>query len=137
VHVSLDNTELLKILQQLGDRAGSVAMQIAPNVAEMLVAGVHDVYDAEGPGWKDLADSTKNARRGSSYKILQDSGVMAMSTAQAFGPDWAEAHGGAAYTIFHVTGTKFMPRRDPFDLGPFMQDVLEDTTNLLLQHVVQ
>jgi hypothetical protein len=41
-----------------------------------------------------------------------------------------------SYTIFHVTGTKYMPARNPFDLGPFLQDVLDDTADLLVQHVV-
>lgn len=135
--IAVDNTELLKILQRLGDKAKGVVAQVAPTVAEMLVAGVQDVYESEGPGWKDLAEKTKLQRRGTSYKILQDSGVMAGSTAPAVGPDWAEAHGGAAYTIFHVMGTVHMVRRDPFDLGPFMQDVIDDTRDLLLQHVVK
>jgi phage gpG-like protein len=137
VDISLDNTDLLKVLQKLGANAKSAAASAAPTVAKMMVSAVHDVYDAEGPGWKDLADSTKLQRRGTSYKILQDFGVMAESTAQAFGLDWAEAHGGAAYTIFHVTGTKYMVARDPFDLGPFLQDVLDETADLLLQRVVR
>src|SRR5512140_1638982 len=134
--VSVDTQEVLKALDQMGTQGKSIA-KLTPVIAEMLVSGVHDVYDAEGPDWKDLADSTKEQRRGSSYKILQDTGVMAGSTGQAHGADWAEAYGGAAYTIFHVTGTKYMDARNPFDLGPFMQDLLDDVAALVLDEAAK
>ncbi len=136
MRISIDNSEVLAALKEL-DAKGRQITHLMPVVAEMLVAGVSDVYDAEGPGWKDLADSTNQQRRGTSYKILQDTGVMAGSTSPGHGSDWAEAFGGAAYTIFHVTGTKHMARRDPFDLGPFLQDVLDDVGDLVLSEVAK
>lgn len=136
MRISLDNSEVLGAIQQL-EAKGRQITHLMPVVAEMLVAGVADVYDAEGPGWKDLADSTKQQRRGTSYKILQDTGVMAGATAPAHGSDWAEAFGGAAQTIFHVTGTKYMSARNPFDLGPFLQDVLNDVGDLVLSEVTK
>jgi phage gpG-like protein len=137
MRVSVETSEVLQALRDLEARGRAVS-QLMPAVSKILLAGVHDVADAEGPGWKDLADSTKKQRRGSSYKILQDTGVMlgeALGTAH--GSDWAEVFGGAAYTIFHVTGTKFMPARDPFDLGPFMADVLADVSDLVLDEVAK
>jgi len=111
--------------------------RLMPSIAEMLVSAVSDVYEAEGPGWKDLEESTKQARRGTSYKILQDTGVMAKSTSAGHGADWAEAFAGAAYADFHVRGNDRLPVRNPFDLGPFMQDVLDDTEALILTEVAQ
>lgn len=128
--ITVDTSELKAAVAQLEAKGKSVS-RLMPVIAEMLVAGVNDVYEAEGPGWKDLAESTKQARRGSSYKILQDTGLMA-NTQAGNGADWAEAYSGAPYAGFHVTGTQHMPRRDPFDLGPFMEDVMLDVEDLVL-----
>lgn len=137
MRVDLDGTELQRVIDEIGARGSSLS-RCMPAIAEMLRSGVMDVYDAEGPGWQDLADSTKQARRGASYKILQDSGVMAGSTSTSYGPDWAEADsGGAAYAEFHATGTRFMPRRDPFDLGPFLDGILDEVADLVLTEVTQ
>jgi phage gpG-like protein len=108
---------------------------LLPTIAEMLVGAVQDVFDAEGPGWEPLAEATKKRRRGSSYKILQDTGVMAASVDPRWGTGYAEAVGGASYTIFHVTGTEYMPKRNPFDLGPFEQPLLEEVAALLTEQV--
>lgn len=128
---TVDMTELRDVVKRLEAKGKNVS-RLMPVVAEMLVSGVSDVYDAEGPGWQDLAESTKQARRGTSYKILQDTGVMAGSTTAGHGPDWAEAFAGAAYADFHSRGNANLPKRDPFDLGPFLADVLADVEDLVL-----
>lgn len=111
------------------------AEQLLPTIAEMLVGAVQDVFEAEGPGWEPLAEATKRNRRGGSHKILQDTGVMAASVDPRWGADYAEAVGGASYTIFHVKGTSRMPKRNPFDLGPFEQPLLEEVAALLTEQV--
>lgn len=128
--VTVETAELKKIFQELQAK-GKQSSRYMPTIAEMLVAGVADVYDAEGPGWQDLAESTKKARRGSSYKILRDTGLMS-ATEAGNGPDWAEAFSGAPYADFHVRGNANLPKRNPFDLGPYLQDVLDDAEDLLL-----
>lgn len=135
--IHVDCQELIEVLEKLKTKTPGVVARMTPIIAEMIVSAVHDVYDAEGPGWKDLAEVTKRMRRGTSYKILNDTGVMEKSTAPAHGPDWAEARGGAAYTIFHVTGTVHMVARDPFNLGQFGEDVQKDTADLLLTEICQ
>lgn len=135
MNISVDNTELRRILEDLGQRGRSAVAHLMPVIADMLKTAVDDVYDAEGPGWPDLAESTKQARRGSSYKILQDTGVMAASTGVEHGADWAEAFGGASYADFHATGTVNMPARNPFELGPFEGPLLDEVADLILQEV--
>lgn len=129
--ITVDTSELRAAVAQLEAKGKNVG-RLMPTVAEMLVSAVSDVYEAEGPGWRDLAEETKLARRGTSYKILQDTGAMAGSTSPGNGPDWAEAYAGAAYADFHSQGNAHLPRRDPFDLGPFMDDVLSDVEALIL-----
>jgi phage gpG-like protein len=132
--VHVDSTELGSVVAQLGAK-GKNASRLMPVVAEILHAAVSDVFDAEGPGWKDLAESTKKARRGTSYKILQDTGLSAAYLGNYYGADWAEVVGQTSYIEFHARGNENLPVRDPFDLGPFMDDVLADTAELLLQEL--
>ena len=51
---------------------------------------------------------------------------MSSSTHRQHGHDWAEAYAGVFYAEFHSTGTRTMPRRDPFDLGPFLAPLLDE-----------
>jgi phage gpG-like protein len=134
VQINIDSLDVLKAIGDLEAR-GKALTGLTPVIAQMLEAAVADVFDAEGPGCKDLAESTQKGRRGTSYKILQNTGNMAGSVTGAHGSDWAEAFDGSGYGNFHVTGTKFMPVRDPFNLGPFLKDVLDDTADLLLEAV--
>jgi phage gpG-like protein len=132
----IDGREILVELDKLERRARSLS-RVMPVTAEALVAAVSDVYEAEGPGWEPLAASTLKQRRGSSAKILQDTGVMAASTTPSHGNDWAVATAGEPYAEFHATGTRHMPKRNPFDLGAALDPVLEDIADLLAQEAVK
>lgn len=134
--VRVDSQELAGAVYQLRAR-GQALSKLMPAFADALVAAVGDVYEAEGPNWPDLAESTKQARRGSTYKILQDTGIMAGSTSPGCGIDWAEAYAGVAYADFHATGTERMPKRNPFELGPFETDVLEDLAQMAVDEVAK
>jgi len=134
--VRVDSSELVHAIYQYQGRARNLR-RVLPAVGDALVAVVSDVYEAEGPDWEPLTDATKSQRRGSTEKILQDTGVMKDSTERAVGADWVEALGGAAYTDFHATGTRFMPKRNPFDLGPFEEDFLEDAADMFADEVVR
>lgn len=133
LHVSVDSNlnRVLTGLRQHGEKVS----ELLPTIAEMLVGAVHDVFEAEGPGWEPLAAATLAHRRGSSHKILQDTGAFAASIDPQWGGTYAEARAGVSYAIFHVTGTSRMPKRNPFDLGPFEQPLLDEVAHLLTESV--
>lgn len=135
MYARVDSRELALVLEQLGSTARQRVSRVLPAVAEALVSAVSDVYDAEGPGWEPLKEGTLRGRRGSSSRILQDTGVMAGSTHGVTGNDWAEAAAGVDYANFHATGTGRMARRDPFDLGKNESRVLEDIAQMVATEV--
>lgn len=112
---------------------------LLPTIAELLVGGVHDVFEAEGPGWAPLAESTLRSRRrhGAGAKILQDTGVMAGSIAPGWGDTYAEAFAGVNYAVYHVSDEPrhHLPKRDFFDLGPFESPVLNEVAEILLAQI--
>lgn len=129
----LDGHELVAVIEDLQAR-GKALGRLMPTAAEILVAGVHDVYEAEGPGWEPLKKSTLKKRRGGGgHKILQDTGVMASSTHPAHGADWAEAYAGDKKAEIHAAGapSKNIPVRNPFNLGPFENPVMDEIAELL------
>lgn len=136
VDIRFDLGALLKDVKDIQNHTAAIS-RLMPVVGEILATGVSDVYEAEGPGWAPLKESTLLARSGSSHKILQDTGLMAGSTNIATGGDWAEAYAGVSYAYFHADGTKNMSARNPFDLGPFEEEVLADVSDLILAEVVK
>lgn len=131
--IKVDST-LALVLEQYQAQAQS-AYKMLPAVAELLVAGVLDVFEAEGPGWAPLAEATLRARRkdGKAAKILQDTGMMADSIAPAWGDTYAEAFAGVSYAIYHVSKEPRhrLPMRDFFNLGPFEHPLLDEVAALL------
>lgn len=119
------------------EKRGKQLGRMMPAVADALKSAVDDVYEAEGPGWPGLAESTLEQRRGTSSMLLQDSGVMAASTMTRYGSTYAEAWAHVGYAKYHASGTEFMPQRNPFDLGPFEADVLADVAELLVEEMVK
>jgi len=134
VTATIDTRELAAVVHTL-EAKGRQLDRLMPQIAEILVAAVDDVYEAEGPDWDDLAQSTKRQRRGSTYTILQDTGKMAGSTMGHAGANWAEARAHDAKARYHASGTSKMPQRNPFDLGPFEDEALDEIAELLLQEV--
>lgn len=124
----------LQLLVDSFERQGRSLSRLMPAVAEVLVAAVSDVYDAEGPGWEPLKEATLKKRRGTVGKILQDTGVMAGSTSAGYGSDFAEARGGASYSVFHAPDDQ---GRNPFDLGPFEEPALREIEEMLLDELLK
>jgi phage gpG-like protein len=120
-------SDLDKVLAGLAAQGRSID-RLLPVIAEMLVGAVHDVFEAEGPGWADLAESTKARRRGTSYKILQDTGLLANSVAAQYGSTYAEAVDGTTYGIYHAPDPQ---GRDWTVLGPFEAPLLDDVAALI------
>lgn len=133
--IRVDTHELTLPSEALLARTRSLS-RLMPSAADALVSAVSDVFDAEGPGWEPLAESTLRNRRGSIAKILQDTGISAGSTSAAHGSNFAEARGGTSYLVYHVNGTRYMPRRDPFDLGPFEDPTLDEIEDMFLDSVL-
>jgi len=125
------SSNLNAVLLDLSAKGRSVDRML-PIIAEMLVGAVQDVIEAEGPGWQELADSTKRSRRGSSYKILQDTGVAAASIAAQYGSTYAEAVDGTSYFFRHIKGGPNLPVRDWTKLGPFEAPLLDEVAEMLV-----
>jgi phage gpG-like protein len=116
--VDFDFSELAAVIEEMGANVADVPRAL-PVVAEALVSRVADVFDAEGavggrPRWQDLAESTKR-RRGGSYMILQDSGLMA-NVHPTWDDTMAGAYSNAPYAVFHVSPLprRVIPLRDFF-----------------------
>ena len=134
--VRVDASELVSAVYRLRAKGGNLR-GVLPVLGEALVAAVSDVFEAEGPNWEPLAESTKRGRRGTTHKILQDTGLFAASLEKATGADWVEARSGVAYGEFHATGTSRMKKRNPFELGPFEKDFLDDAADVVAREVTQ
>lgn len=147
------NVELQLVLDSFERRAKNLS-RLTPIIAEMLVAEVHDVFEAEGPGWPALAPSTLLKRRGgtgkrdssgrfrkraasSSTKILQDSGNLVTSVHGEHGSDWASAATNVPYVRYHLEGGPIIPKRNPFELTDQQADRLSDeVVDMLLAELV-
>ena len=130
--------ELSTIIRTMQAKAQALP-QMLPAVAELLVAGVADVFEAEGPGWEKLADSTIAARRkaGVGAKILQDSGLMAGTVSPSWGDTFAEAASAVSYDVYHVSKEPRhrLPLRDFYDLGSFERPILDEAAELILSQM--
>lgn len=134
--VTANAEELVGAVLNLQTRARNLD-RVLPVIADMLVSAVDDVYQAEGPGWDPFAPATVRARgEMGAAKLLQDTGLMATSTIGETGANWAKAKTTIPYAKYHVTGNARLPKRNPFDLGPFEAGVLDEVADLLLDEVV-
>lgn len=120
------------------ERRGKNLRGITPVIADMLVTAVGDVFEAEGPGWQPMAESTKRKRRGGAsarHKLLQDRGILVSSIHPEHGPDWALAGTNVPYVVYHVSTAPrtIIPERNPFKVR---DSVVDDVTDLILSHLV-
>lgn len=124
------SSNLNKVLAEVAAQ-GKAIDRTLPVIAEMLLGAVQDVFEAEGPGWEPLAEATKAQRRGSSFKILQDTGVGVASLSPSYGSTYAEVVDGTTYMHHHVTGNERLPQRDWTNLGPFEEPLLDEVAAYL------
>ena len=114
--VEIDMSRFVEMLRRW-EKKGHELRRITPTVAAILVTAVEDEFNTEGAstgGWPPLAASTLARRRGTSAKILQDTGVLAGSIRPDYGSDWGAAATDVPYAIYHVSDaprTK-IPKRD-------------------------
>jgi phage gpG-like protein len=131
--VSIDASELVGAIEAFEKRGKRLddAMSVA---AELLVSAVNDKFEAAGPGWAPLAESTLLRRRGSVAQILVDTGRLVGSIHSLHGPDFAEAATDVSYAVYHVSSAprSRLPLRDFFDLP---ERVFDDILELILQQL--
>lgn len=129
--VVIQTEELRRIAGWFEDRHRSLSA-LTPTIAQMLVTGVNDVFEAQGPGWQRLSESTIEKRRedGRGARIMQDTGVLAASIVGASSQDDAEAMTNVPYIIYHLDGGPIIPKRNPFEIDEGV--VLDQTVELLL-----
>lgn len=139
-NVQIHFDELAQALNDMGNAGAEVAAQVAPAVSDLLVSFVQDVFEHEGavagkPRWPDLAESTKAKRRGKTYIILQNTGLLAGSiTAFAEGPN-AEIFTNVPYAGYHTSKLprKKIPLRDFTDID--MEAFQRETADILLSQL--
>jgi phage gpG-like protein len=109
---------VIGVVQRRGSR---VMAELAPAIAESLVAAVQEQFETQGDGkwpgywWEDDGKKPTGRRWQGSPQLLKDTGNLAASITPAWEDDVAEAYTNVPYAKFHVTGTKHMPKRDFFD----------------------
>jgi phage gpG-like protein len=101
-------------------------------VMESMLVSFHEVeaakFDAEGPGWAPLAESTITSRIALGFGSgpilertgdLRDSldGTGAFNVSSSWQLGW-ESYSTVPYATFHQTGTPKMPARPPVHLTP-------------------
>jgi phage gpG-like protein len=131
--VVVSTAELVQLTKTF-ERRGKNLSAITPVIAEMLFTAVHDRFDAEGPGWPPMAESTKAKRRGrTGHKLLQDTGNLITSVHGEHGPDWAMAATNVPYVRYHLHGGPVIPKRNPFEVR---ESIADDVVDLMLSHLV-
>lgn len=135
-----------KITMDGGEKIGKLAMELAakganldsltPAVAEILVAAIGDVFEAEGPGWQALTPGTIASRRNvGATKILQDTGLLVGSVSASHSGTTAEAGSNVPYGLFHVLGTSQMVARDWLEID--QDKTTDDVAELLLGELLK
>ena len=134
VTARFDMTEVVQELDRLLRRAYN-SRDINMQVATIMQRMVDDKFEEEGPGWQPLSAATLDRRRGggAGARILQDTGVLANGIAVGAGDDFAEVFTNTQYAKFHVEGTRFMPKRDFFDID--LDAAMADASELILEDI--
>lgn len=135
--VKIDYGPLGDALNAIANAGAELSSEMSKPVSELLVSYVQDVFQHEGAvagrsKWKGLADSTKAKRRGNTYVILEDTGILAGSiTPFAEGPV-AEAFTNVPYAGYHISEKPRhkIPLRDFTDID--FEGMQRDAADLLL-----
>ena len=132
--VRVDVSEVTRVIDHYIALGGDLSPAMAI-IAQDLVAAVEEQYETEGEGnWDPLAEATLRGRRGGIGKILQDTGIMAGSTAPHHGDFYAEASSDVPYLAFHVEGGEHLPKRNPFELP---ERVYDEAALTVLEHILR
>ena len=110
VIIEIDDREAMASLRS-AKAAGQDLSPLMSDVAGIMEdaierAFLHEQDPATGAAWAPLKPSTKARRRGTSLKILQDSGSMVQSIGSDYDDDSAVAGVSEIYGITHFLGAK-------------------------------
>ncbi len=118
----IEFTTLQHVIGVVHRRGSRVLAELAPAIAESLVGEVLEQFETQGDGewpgyWWESSGKKPNGRRWQgSPRLLQDTGNLVGSITPAWDDLVAEAYTNVPYAKFHVTGTKWMPARNFFDI---------------------
>ncbi len=122
VHVKVDARELGGKVIRLGARAKNFDHKL---LTALLLEAVEDNFDSEGSKgddgkWKPHSPNTKRA----GGQLLFDTSLLSKWQSRTRAVKGSIVWSPASYAKFHVTGTKSMPKRDPFaiDMKTFMDE---------------
>lgn len=114
ITVNIDGSQTQGMLQQITARVADPT-ELMSGVGMLLESSAQQAFQDEGPGWPDLAESTKAARtKAGSWpgKILNVSGGRGLlgSLFSDSGSNWSHVGAGsgpsAAYALIHQEGGK-------------------------------
>lgn len=124
--VIVDVSELTATLRRMSERSQN-SSGMNQELANILELHVDDKFRDQGPGWAPMRELTLRLRRGSTGKLLQDTGHLAQISSD-YGPDFAEVFTNVEYAkyhlkgprqlvpLYHKTGVWHLPVRDFFDI---------------------
>jgi phage gpG-like protein len=133
--ISIDASELGKVLKQLEQTALGSTQAALEQIAVIMTGLVEDEFQTEGRGaWPTFAESTleERMRKGGSPKLLQDTGVAAGSVAGVVEDNAAVAFTNVPYMIYHTSSAPrhVIPYRNPFDIP--QDQLLEQAAEIVL-----
>lgn len=125
IEFSLIDADFRRTIDRLIE-GGSDLTPLMEELAGHLGAGVEESFESEsdpvtGTPWADLRPATVRERERKGYwpgKILQRTGMLAMSLVSEAGPDFAEVSVGEDYGIWPQDGTRRMARRRFMGISP-------------------
>lgn len=134
IEIKVDTSSLGKALRRYEDRTKQPPM---PALANLLINEVDEVFQTQGAAgtdgeWDSLKDSTlkRNPRRVGG-QILQATGATAAIQVQELTAFSVVVESPTSYAGYHVTGTKFMKKRDFFAIK--FSHVLDEMADMALQ----
>lgn len=135
--VTFDASPLEDVLDEYA-KAGKNLRDAFGAIADDMLHLVSEKFEQEGPGWKELAETTLARRRkaGRGAKILQDTGRLAASMTAESGDNFAEVFTNVEYAKYHASpdARTLIPLRDFFDID--MDDVQAEAADMLLAEII-
>lgn len=130
VIVDFNMEQLTRTLRRFQTKTTNQPMDL---LGQLVVNAVDEMFETEGEagtdgGWDPLKDSTiMRSPRRSGGSILQDTGAMAAVQVTEVSGFSVTVGSAAAYSRFHLEGTKTMVKRDFFALNfPKLLDAMAD-----------
>lgn len=109
IEIEIQSEELRRAMTRLQESTQNMR-PLMENIGAALSSSIslrfRDSVAPDGSSWKPLSDVTLALRRGSSAKILRDSGILAASITANASPNQVEVGTGLEYAKTHQFGAK-------------------------------